>query len=172
MRLCIVVASFLISPNCLAGETTNKVGSPAQEVAYCQLTEAPSSFVGKQIRVRAIYSYMFEVSRLKSPVCCPGRDVSIWIDFDEGLDGGSKKLLHKFPKGMGFVLATFEGIFQGEGAYGGGYQFKFAVDKIEKLENNANPSPLHHPSWVPKDCETSDAAPPKRNISVGGRPGL
>src|SRR5258708_8998703 len=89
MRLCIVVASFLISPNCLAGETTNKVGSPAQEAAYCQRTEAPSSYVGKQIRVREIYSYMFEFSRLKSSGCCPGRDVSIWVDFDEGLEGGS-----------------------------------------------------------------------------------
>src|SRR5713101_9280935 len=118
MKLCIVVASFLISPNCLAGQTTNKVGSPAQEVAYCQLAEAPSSFVGKQIRVRAIYSYMFEVSRLKSSACCPGRDVSIWVDFDEGLEGGSKKLLHKFPEGMGIVLATFVGALEGNGPYG------------------------------------------------------
>jgi hypothetical protein len=137
-----------------------RAASPAQIVSYCELIKVPASFVGKRIRVRAVYSYMFEVSRLKSSTCCPDRDVPIWVDFDEEMEGGSKKLLHKFPKGMGFVLATFEGTLQGGGPYGdGGYRFKFAVDKIENLENKANPSPEHHPAWIPI-CEASSTSSP------------
>lgn len=59
---------------------------------------------------------------------------------------------------MGLALATFEGTFESGGPYGdGGYRLKFTVDKIEKLEAVAKPSTDHHPAWVPKDCETSNA---------------
>jgi hypothetical protein len=150
----LVLAIFVNGPIVKSIARTS-AGSPAQIVTYCQLIKAPSSFVGKRIRVRAVYSYMFEVSRLKSPECCPDRDIPIWVDFNEELEGSSQKLLHKFPKGMGLVLATFEGTLQGGDSYGdGGYRFKFAVDKIENLENKANPSRDHHPSWIPI-CDAS-----------------
>lgn len=104
---------------------------------------------------------MVEISRLKSPECCEERDIPIWVDFNEELEGSSRRLFRRFPKGMGFVLATFEGTLEGGGSYGdGGYRFKFAVDKIENLENKANPSPRHQPEWIP-NCETSGATSPK-----------
>jgi hypothetical protein len=126
--------------------------NPTQIVTYCQIMKAPSSLVGKRIRVLAVYSYMFELSRLKSPECCPDRDVRIWVEFNEEMNGSSKKLFHKFPEGMGTVLATFEGTLQDGGPYGSGeYRLKFTVDKIESLENRAKPS--QHPSWIPV-CDT------------------
>jgi hypothetical protein len=151
----VLVVAIFVSGSIVKSLAQTSTANPAQIVEYCQLVRAPSSFVGKRIRIRAVYSYMFEVSRLKPPACCPDRDVPIWVDFNEELEGSSRKLFHKFPKGMGFVLATFEGTLQGGGPYGdGGYRFKFAVDKIENLENKANPSPDHHPSWIPI-CEAS-----------------
>jgi hypothetical protein len=153
----VLVAAIFVSGLIVEFIPQTSAGIPAQIVTYCQLVKAPSLFVGKQIRVRAVYSYMFEVSRFKSPECCPDRDVPIWVEFSEEVEGSSKKLLHKFPKGMGLVIATFEGTLQGGGPYGdGGYRFKFAVDKIENLENKTNPSPDHHPSWIPI-CEASGA---------------
>jgi hypothetical protein len=85
----------------------------------------------------------------------------MWVDFDEELEGSSKKLFHKFPKGMGSVLATFEGTFDGGGPFGdGGYRFKLTVDKIENLENEAKPSLQHQPAWIP-NCEVSVTTRPK-----------
>jgi hypothetical protein len=64
----------------------------------------------------------------------------------------------KFPKGMGLVLATFEGKLESGGPYGdGGYRLKFTVDKIEKLEDKAKASGRSEPAWVPQNCATSEA---------------
>src|SRR6266403_1172509 len=146
----VLVVAIFVSGSIVKSLAQTSAANSVQIVEYCHLVRTPSSFVGKRIRVRAVYSYMFEVSRLKSPACCPDRDVPIWVDFNEELEGSSRKMLRKFPKGMGFVLATFEGTLQGGGPYGdGGYRFKFAVDKIENLENKANPSRDQHPTWIP-----------------------
>jgi hypothetical protein len=149
MKSCIVALVLLASSCCAA---------TAQAVSYCDLVKAPQQFAGKRIRVRAIYKYGFEIQRLDSPACCPERGVKIGVEIETGLEGDSLKFYHKFPKGMGPALATFEGTFESSGPYGdGGYRFKFTVDKIEKLEAVAKPSTDHHPAWVPKDCETSNA---------------
>jgi hypothetical protein len=102
---------------------------------------------------------MFEVSRLKSPTCCPERDVSIWVDFDEELKGRSQKLRDKFPKGMGLVLAAFVGRFETEGPYGdGGYRFRLTVDQIEKVERTSRSHRRQDdPAWVPK-CKPSSGS--------------
>lgn len=151
---------FLFS--CSMAYPNDKPGNAPQEVTYCQLARDPAAFSGKRIRVRAIYSYMFELSRLKSPTCCAERDVPIWVDFDEKLGRNSRKLFRKFPRGMGLVLVTFTGKFEGGGPYGdGGYRFKFTVDQIGKLEARAKPSPGRDPAWIPKNCDTSDGAPAK-----------
>ena len=165
MKPSLTVTGVLMMLGFLAMQVTDQVGSPPKEVTYCQLIQNPSSLVGKRIQVRAIYSYMFEVSRFKSPECCPERDVSIWVDFDENLDGNSKRLLSKFPKGMGFVLATFVGTLDSGGPFGGGgYRLKFKVDKIEKLERSAKGSAGHNPSWVPENCEATDGAQPQEHL--------
>lgn len=151
---------FLLS--CSMAYPNDKPDNAPKEITYCQLARDPAAFSGKRIRIRAIYSYMFEVSRLKSPTCCAERDVSIWVDFDEKLGSNSRKLFHRFPRGMGFVLATFVGRFEGGGPYGdGGYQFKFTVDQIEKLEARAKSSRGRDPAWIPRNCEASDGAPAK-----------
>lgn len=151
------ISSIILLTNCAVAGAANKPQNIAQDVTYYELAKSPSAFSGKRIRVRAIYSYMFEVSRLKPPACCAEGDVAVWVDFSEEMDGNSKRLFHKFPKGMGFVLATFEGVFQSGGPFGdGGYRFKLAVDKIEAVENKANPSPAHRPAWIP-NCEAPSA---------------
>ncbi|HVA16174.1 MAG TPA: hypothetical protein VMV59_00525 [Candidatus Dormibacteraeota bacterium] len=148
---------------CCTAYPKDKPDNAPKEITYCQLARDPAAFSGKQIRVRAIYKYMFEMSRLKSPTCCAERDVPIWVDFDEKLGGNSRKLFRRFPKGMGLVLATFAGRFEGGGPYGdGGYRFKFTVDEIEKLEDRAKPSLNHDPPWIPKNCDTSEGAPSKK----------
>jgi hypothetical protein len=155
MKVCLVIASVLIPFSCFAKQKVENHGGSAQEVTYCDLMRNPSSFTGRRIRVRAVYTYMFELSRLKPPVCCAKSDVPIWVEFSDQMKGNSRKLFHRFPKGMGFVLATFEGTFEGDGPYGdGGYRFKFAVDGIANLERKTNPRPPYRPEWVP-DCEAS-----------------
>lgn len=129
---------------------------PPQEISYCNLVKSPQQFAKKRIRVRAIYKYGFEIQRLDSPACCPEHGIKVWVEIKSGLEGDSRKLYRKFPRGMGLALATFEGTFESGGPYGdGGYRFKFTVDKIEKLEGTAKASPNGEPAWIPKDCETS-----------------
>jgi hypothetical protein len=162
MKFSTMISGALIWSLCFAGQLTNRASGRPEEVTYCQIVKDPSSFFGERKRVRAIYSYMFEISRFKPPACCPDPDVSIWVDFSEEMGKSSKKLLHKFPEGTGFVLATFEGTLQGGGHYGHGqYPFQFTVDRIERLEKKANPSLHHFADWIPK-CEASNAAPPKQ----------
>jgi hypothetical protein len=165
MKFVLIVPMILLATCCVAGASKDQEAA-AQDVKYCDLTKSPTAFSGKRIRARAIYSYMFEVSRLKPPECCPERDVAIWIDFSEEMDGKSKKLIHSFPKGMGFVLATFSGVLESSGPYGdGGYRFKLTVDRIDKVEHRANPSPSHHPPWIP-NCEAPEATRPNSPSAV------
>ena len=129
-----------------------------QDVTYCQLARDPSAYSGKRIRIRAIYSYMFEVSRLKSPTCCSDQNpqMQIWVDFDEELKGSSKRLLHKFPQGMGEVLVVFVGKIETGKVYGPfGERVRLVVDRIEKFEKKANPDACQDSSWVPQNCEPS-----------------
>ena len=134
-------------------------GTTPQDVTYCQLVKDPSAFSGKRIRIRAIYSYMFEFSRLKSPTCCSERDVLIWVDFDDEPQGNSKKLLHKLPEGMGMVLAVFVGKVETGKVYGPfGERVRLVVDQIEKVEEKAKPQPGQIPSWVPQNCDSSGSS--------------
>jgi len=166
MKSCIIaLVLVLLALSCPAAGQKPK--SAVQAVSYCDLVKAPQQFAGQRIRVRAVYKYGFEIQRLDAPACCPERGAKIWVEIEEGLEGRSLKLYHKFPKGMGLALATFEGTFESGGPYGdGGYRLRFTVDKIERLEAMAKPSAHHDPAWVPKDCETSNASPPKGNAST------
>lgn len=134
------------------------VENPPQDVTYCQFAKDPTSLSAKRVRIRAIYSYMFEVSSLKSPLCCPAPNVSMWVDFDQNLDSKSRKFLSKFPKGMGFVLATFTGMIESGQSYGTGQSIRLVVDRIELVERAAKPHLGQSPSWVPKDCDLNRKA--------------
>lgn len=64
MKSCILMLGsvfVLLASSCsVAAQKSETV----QEVSYCDLVKAPEQFVGKRIRVRAIYKYGFEMQRL------------------------------------------------------------------------------------------------------------
>jgi len=129
----------------------NAGGNPAN-VVYCDLIKSPSIYLGRDIRVRAIYRYGFEIQQLESPDCCVEKPVKIWVEV-EPLDARSRKLLHRFPKGMGLALGVFTGRLQSGGPFGdGGYRLRFTVSQIEAVEAVAHPSARNPPSWAPQNC--------------------
>ena len=149
-----MIRKFLLTSALLA---IGAIGSHAkaetlEEVTVCQLAKNPTAYSGKRIRIRAIYSYMFEVSRLKSPTCCPESGSLIWVDFDEGKAEG---LLRQLPEGMGVVLAVFVGTVETGKVYGSfGERVRLVVDRIEKIEQREHhPHPNRSPKWVPQNCE-------------------
>jgi len=132
-----------------------------EDVTFCELARNPNAYSGKRIRIRAVYSYMFEVSRLKSPTCCSERGESIWVDFDDDLHGKSKRLFKSFPKGMGVVLAVFVGRIETGKVYGTfGERVRLVVDQIDRVEEKAKPSAGQSPTWVPQNCESENRQSP------------
>ena len=132
---------------------SGKAGPAPEDVKFCELAKNPTAYSGKRIRIRAVYSYFFEVSQLKSSTCCSDRGESIWVDFDEELHGESKKLFDSFPKGMGFVLGVFVGRIETGKVYGTfSERVRLVVDQIDKVEAKANPPAGQHPAWVPQNC--------------------
>jgi hypothetical protein len=134
--------------------------SQPHDISYCQLASDPSKYAGKRIRIQAIYSYMFEVSTLLPPTCCDEHHINMWVDFDDELEGESKKLFNKFPKGMGFVLAVFVGRIETGDAYGTGQRFHFFVEHIEEVKQQANPPMGKFPPWIPQNCATQTQQSP------------
>ena len=160
MWLRLLVISLLFSNACQV-LALPKYETEPKDVTYCQLAGDPTKFSGKRIRIQAVYSYMFEVSALKSPMCCAEHDIGIWVDFDNELEGKSKRLFNKFPKGMGFVLAVFVGTIETGDAYGTGQRVHFFVEHIEEVNQKADTSQGPLPAWIPKDCKAPPAAAPK-----------
>jgi len=149
-KLPALMATILISLGYTsAQQPTKKKQEPPQEVTFCQVVSSRSSFVGKRIRIRAIHSYMFEVSVLKPAKCCEGENHTIWVDFSENMDSRSEKLVRQFPEGMGVVLATFEGTFQYTGNTNG--EYRLLVDGVKNVEQKEKTSRAT-PAWVPR-CE-------------------
>ena len=148
------------------------VAIPPQEVTYCQLAKDPSSFLGKRIRVRALYVYGFELQMLKSPVCCPLPELKMGVDFDPAMDDRSEKLFHKLDKGMGFALAVFFGRFERitnvSSQLPSGDRFQLTVDTVEKVERSVRSSGRRKdPSWVPRDCTVSISTAAKAELENG-----
>lgn len=131
-------------------------GAPrtAEAVVYCDLAENGSMFSGRQVRVRAIYRYAFEVQRLEAPECCSGRGDKIWVEIQPSLDRRSEKLFRRFPKGEGVVLATFVGRFESGGAYGTFADSKrLLVERIESVEKTASSARRQaSPPWAARHC--------------------
>lgn len=159
MRLRLLAIVLLLSNACEATASPKNETEP-QDITYCQLAADPGKFSGKRIRIRAIYAYMFEVSTLKPSSCCDEHDISMWVDFDSELEGESKKLFNKFPKGMGFVLAVFVGTIETGDAYGTGERVHFFVEHIEEVKQQATPPPGKFPAWIPQNCRASGQMTP------------
>jgi len=153
MNFRVVILSIYVLAEFARTQGPNPPSDSVSEITYCQLVKDPSAFVGKRIRIRAVYSYMFEVSRLAQPVCCPTAEIPIRLDFGDDLDSKSQRMLTEFPKGRGFVLATFVGVFEGGKAFGTlGERFRLKVVGIERVEQKANPRGDQKPSWLPSNC--------------------
>ncbi len=115
---------FLIVANLHADRTV------FEDITYRDLAKNPSAFAGKRIRIRAIYSSMFEVSRLKLTACCADRGPLIWVDFD---NEKRNDLLGQIPKGMRIVRGTFIGKIETVSTYRpNGERIHLIVDRIEK----------------------------------------
>jgi len=125
---------------------------PPTSALYCALADDPSLFVGKQIVVRAVYRYGFEIQRLDPTECCPGKKSKIWVEIGL-MDAQSKRIFNKFPKGTGLALATFSGKFEVGGPFGdGGYRYRLSVDHIMRLEATGHPSEANQPPWTVSNC--------------------
>jgi hypothetical protein len=142
----------------VAAWAADGVDSAPEEVNFCQLAQNPSSFLGKRIRVRALYVYGFELQMLKSPVCCPVAEPKMGVDFDLEMDDRSQKLFHKLDKGMGTALAVFVGRFgrisNVSSQLPSGERFQLAVDKIETVERSVRWKGKD-PEWVPRNCTST-----------------
>ena len=156
MRLRTLAVSILALNSWMA-RTSSDHHQNSQEVNYCDLVKNPSAFSGKRIRIRGIYRYAFEVQRLEAPSCCSETGTKIWVEIDAYLEGKSAKLVRKFPKEEGLVLATFTGMFESGESYG-----TFAdrnglkVDQIDQVEQTQRSSRRQDdPAWVPKCAGTS-----------------
>jgi hypothetical protein len=146
MKVCLIGLAILFS--CAALHASGK----AEEVTYCALITAPNAYVGKEIRVRAIYRHGFEVSNLDPPECCLVKLVRIWVTTGE-LDAHSRKLFRRFQKGMGLALVVFTGVLESGGPFGaGGCPFNLTVERIDTVEATAPISVKNRPSWEPQNC--------------------
>jgi len=154
--------------SCFAARAKDKPDSPPQDATYCQLAKDPSLFIGKRLRIRAIYRYAFEIQRLESPVCCSEGEIKIWVEIKAGLESHSGKLFRKLDKGAGLALVVFVGTLNGGNSYGTfGDRFQLTVDEIEKVERTSRSARRQDdPAWVPKNCEKSNASPAKQNSST------
>jgi hypothetical protein len=149
-----ILAVFLAIANyCVPTVGANAETAP-QDVTYSQFASDPSAFSGTRIRIRAIFVYGFELSTLRSPMHCAEHDPPVWVAFNDNLQGKSKRLFHDFPKGMGFVLATFVGKIETAGPYGTGQRVRLIVDQIEEVEAEQS-AKRGIPVWVPQNCPSS-----------------
>ena len=160
-----VFISLLFLASCCMLISAQGTERGPEDVTFCELSKNPLAYSGKRIRIRAVYSYMFEVSRLKSPTCCSDHGESIWVDFDGELHGKSKSLFKTFPKGMGVVLAVFLGRIETGKVYGTfGERVRLVVDQIDKVEEKAKPAAGQNPAWVPQNCDEEIHQSPGKQI--------
>ena len=159
-----LLAIFLLLPHAYEATASPKYETEPQDISYCQLAGDPGKFSGKRIRIRAIYTYMFELWTLRPSSCCSEHDIGMWVDFDNQLEGESRKLFNKFPKGMGFVLAVFVGTIEPGDAYGTGQRVHFFVEHIEKVEQQANPPLGKFPAWIPHNCKAPAQGTPNSRL--------
>jgi hypothetical protein len=159
MRLRLLALLLLLSNACEATALPRYETEP-KDISFCQLAADPGKFSGQRIRIRAIYAYMFEVSALRPPSCCTEHDIGVWVDFDSELEGESKTLFSKFPKGMGFVLGVFVGTVETGDSYGMGQRVHFFVEHIVEVTQQANPPLGKFPAWIPQNCKAPAQAVP------------
>ena len=152
--LCILVVLCVVEY--LPAWAQDHVDAEPEDVTYCRLTENPAAFIGKRIRIRAIYNYGFEVSILRSPTCCPERGPNVGIVFDSGMDDRSDKPVKKLDTGMGVALATFVGrvdrVKNASSRLPSGDRLELTVERIETVEKSVPYRPGVIPKWVPSGC--------------------
>jgi len=150
-----IAAICLYSLISLNGSAQQQQSSAPQDITYCELAANPTRFAGKEVRVKAIYRYMFEVQSLESPVCCPRSEGKIWGEISPDLEGRSLELFKRFPEGMGLVLGVFVGTIRTGDAYGdGSYRSELLVNRIQELIHiSKSPRQQDNPAWAPANCK-------------------
>lgn len=149
--LIIVCVILSISSSIVLGK--DESNSLPIEVSYCQLAKDPSLFVGKRIKIHALYRHTIETQLLESPVCCSEKDIRIWVQMDMNLDDRSEKMFRKIDKSHGTALVVFIGRLDGNGPYGT-FSDKYQL-KVDEIKNIEQTSKSLDPSWAPKDCGSS-----------------
>ena len=151
--LTVIAASFLTVLLPVQAQVRTESQAQPLEMSYCDLSSNPAAFVGKLVRVRAIYRFFFESRGLYQPVCCPHPGTKIWVDISLDLDKHSQTLFHKID-GAGVAMVVFDGRLEGKGSYGTFAEpYQFVVEKIVAIEQSYNDARgKGQPSWVPRNC--------------------
>ena len=124
MRLLLALTLALMLPR-TAGTAQKRV----ERIDLCEILKNAHDYDGKEVSVRATYSYFFEISEL---YCLNCRDKGrVWLDFSDEMDSDSKNALRSIPEGIGIVNMTLTGVFETGQAYGdGGYRHRLVARKI------------------------------------------
>jgi hypothetical protein len=115
-------------------------------VEFCEMLRHPNLYARKEVRVRALYTLVFEVSAFSSSDC-KNDEYLTWVEFDNSVERSTEpEILKKFRKQMirymdeRWVIFDTELLVTGlldnaEAGYGhlGMYRFLFTVKSIEKV---------------------------------------
>jgi hypothetical protein len=158
-----MILGVFLSASCFVTWGADEPCNPPLDVNYCRFSEDPTAYIGRRIRIRALYSYDWENLVLESPMCCSEVPIRMWAEWDAKLKPGSKRLPLRGMKGPGgFVLGVFEGRVDDQGAMSATFstRFRLHVDRIDKIERSKRVRrPEDIPPWVPRNCGTSGVAP-------------
>ena len=117
-------------------------------VSYCEMVKYPDSYAGKEVRFRALFTYVFEMSAF-SHKDCKGDELMAWVKFDfDSIESSTKPDIHKkFRKMMmrdyreAWVIYNTEMLVTGvldnsKAGYGhlGMYRFLVTVKSVEEME--------------------------------------
>ena len=140
-------------------------------MTFCEFSKNPVSFVGKRIRLHAVYVYGFEVQLLKSPDCCVDVEPKVGIQWQLAGNSHSESLFRKLDKnGMGVALVTLVGSLEHvknvSSQLPSGDRFQLDVEEIERVEKSAKRHGKRNlPAWARKDCVKGRAASPSKTNS-------
>ena len=147
----IVLFIFVLVVSCIPakaqGSKSHKSKSDIQTVSYCEILRHPNLYVGKEIRFRALYTSVFEMSAFSSALC-KGDSYMVWVEFEDASIQSSTRAqtYQRFEKMMTryaderwvifntemLVTAVLDNSQTGYG-HMGMYRFLATVKSIEKL---------------------------------------
>ena len=149
MRIVLSTVLLFLSliPSQAQGSNSHKAKADIPTVPYCEIFRHPNLYVGKEIRFRALYTSVFEMSAFSSAQC-KGDSYMAWVDFEHTSIASSTKpkTYQRFERMMNryfdetwvvfntemVVTAIFDNSKAGYG-HMGMYRFLARVKTIEKV---------------------------------------